>query len=345
MSEPNWKKISIDRRLRDRLVKRTKILDAIRAFFKERGFLEVETPIVVRHPGMEPYLDPFKTTVRDERGGLHQAHLITSPEYSLKKLLAAGFAKLFEITKTFRNGEPWGGGHNPEFTMIEWYQASADYNALMKDTEELVAYCAEAVHGTTKVTYKGGVIDLAAPWERLTTAEAFLKYAKVDLGRAIEDEAWFRHEAEKMGYTVTKADAFDDIFFKIFLSAIEPRLGQEKPVFLCDYPASMAALSLIKANDPRYAERVEAYIKGVELCNGYSELNDPVEQRRRLEEEQVRRRAMGKDVFAIDEQFIEAVGKMPGSAGIALGVDRLVMLLTDSSSIEDVLFFPTKDLF
>lgn len=349
---PNWKKIKLDPALRHRLEKRAVIVAAIRAFFGSRGFLEAETPVMVRRPGMEPNLDVFATDLRREDGSREPAYLITSPEYSLKKLLAAGFDRLFEITRCFRNGEPWGGSHNPEFTMLEWYRAGADYTALMGDMEELVAEAAQKAVGRTRVAYQGRQLELAPPWPRLTVAEAMDRWCGLDLGRAIEDEAWFRAAAAARGVTVAPTDKFDDIFFRLFLRDVEPRLGMPerdgevaRPVILHEYPRSMAALARLKPTDSRYAERFEAYCLGLELANAFSELNDAAEQRARLEAESAERRAAGKSPWAIDEEFVEAVGLMPEASGIAFGVDRLVMLLTDAASINDILFFPAEDLF
>lgn len=339
------KRVISDPTYRARMEKRSAIIGAVRAFFASRGFLEVETPVLVAHPGMEPHLDPFETTLKQSDGAGFPGFLITSPEYAMKKLLAAGLPKIFEIAKCFRNGEPSGGLHNPEFTMIEWYRADADYADIMRDTELMVQEVARAVRESDRIVFRGREIDLAAPWDRMTVAEAFARHAGIDLAAAIDDEAAFRRIAEEKGNTVSDADAFDDIFFKIFLRDIEPKLGVEKPVILYEYPRSMAALARLKSSDPRFAERFEVYCAGMELANAFSELNDAVEQRRRLEEEQLLRRKLGRPAFAIDEQFIEAVGSMPRSSGIALGVDRLVMLLTDARDIRDVLFFPAQDLF
>lgn len=322
---------------------RSAIIAAVREFFVLSGFLEVETPIMAAKPGMEPYLDPFRTELLRHDGAKFQGYLMTSPEYAMKKLLAGGLEKIFEITKVFRNGEPWNGSHNPEFTMIEWYRANVDYREIMNDTEELVNFCAEKV--LELQSGKVAEIDFQVPWERLTVAAAFERYCGIDLGKGIDDVAWFREAVRAKGVQVSDDEAFDDVFFKIFLRDIEPKLGQDKPVILCEYPRSMAALARIKADDPRYAERFEAYAGGMELCNAFTELTDPVEQRARLEEERQLRQKLGVHDYGLDEQFIEAVGQMPPAAGIALGLDRLVMLLTGSTSINDVLYFPAGDLF
>ena len=359
MSEPNWKRAKTDPALRQRLFLRSKVLAETRRFFASQGFLEVDTPLLVRHPGMEPNLDPFETVVREADGRTHPAYLITSPEYSLKKLLAGGFGPLFQVSSCFRNREPWssqaggeGGRHNPEFTMVEWYRPETDYLSLMTDTEQLVSSVAFSVLGQMRLFWQGMAVDLTPPWPRLSVAEAFRQYADIDLLTGIDDPDGFRAAARDKGIAVQENDTFDDIFFRVFLQYIEPKLGipngeggVAQPVILYDYPRSMASLSKIKAADGRLAERLEVYCCGLELANGFSELTDAAEQRRRLTEEQAERRRFGKPVPEIDEQFIEAVGLMPKAAGIAFGLDRLVMLLTDSRQIRDVMFFPAEDLF
>lgn len=345
MALPNWKRLASDETLRKRLEARSEIVFGIREFFRERGFLEVETPTVVAVPGMEPNLEPFRTEVVRNDGKRFAAHLITSPEYSCKKLLAAGFRKIFEITRCYRNGEPWDGGHNPEFTMIEWYRAGEDYTAIMADTENLVEDLARRIRGGTEIAYQGRKIDVAAPWDRLTVAEAFGRYAGVDLPAMIDDPERFRSELSAKGIETGAEEPFEDMFFRLFLRDIEPKLGTGKPVILYEYPRQMAALSRLKRGDGRFAERFEAYACGLELCNAFSELTDAPEQGKRLEEESAERTRIGKHTYPIDRQFLEAVGMMPEAAGIALGVDRLVMLLTDAPTIRDVLFFPAEDIF
>jgi lysyl-tRNA synthetase class 2 len=350
---PNWKRLKTEAGFRARMEKRAEIVGAVREFFRARDFLEVETPTVVALPGMEPHLDPFRTEMVEMNGAVHQSYLITSPEYAMKKLLAGGLPRIFEITRCYRNGEPWDGSHNPEFGMIEWYRADADYTAIMKDMEEMVADVAQKVTGSMRIVYQGMKIDLTPPWPRMTVAEAMKKFAGIDVAKGIDDLAWFRSEVEAKGCPTGADDTFDDMFFRIFLRDVEPKLGSDdadtngviRPLILCEYPRSMAALARLKPEDARFAERFEAYCGGMELANAFSELNDAVEQRRRLDEERTLRATLGRHVYGLDEQFIEAVGQMPKCAGIALGIDRLVMLLTDASSIRDVLFFPASDIF
>ncbi len=345
-------------------------METIRGFFASEGFVEIETPLLVAAPGMEPHLTPFKTILHTPtpltptlspqagRGGIG-AYLITSPEYSCKKMLAAGIPKLFSLGKVFRNQEPFGpstalgvnGKHNPEFTMIEWYRAGVDYTKIMEDTEWLVRACVDALGQEARITYQGKEIDLTSPWERLSVKNAFARVG-LNLDQCLTRDT-MAEAARKKGYTVTSNDSFDDCFFKIFLTEIEPHLGQGKPLdtargkptILYDYPVQMAALARAKPDDGRYAERFEVYVNGLELANAFSELTDADEQRRRLEEERALRGKLRKDQPPIDEDFLSALREMPAAAGIALGVDRLVTLLTDAKSIEDVMLFPASDLF
>lgn len=297
---------------------RSEVSRSIRSFFFERDFLELDAPLLVPAPGQEPYLSPFETTLTGFHGVSRPAYLTTSPEYSAKKLLAAGVKRLFVLGHAFRDGEEHGGNHQPEFTMLEWYRANADYRALMDDVDDLLRFFGrfhELNHETA---------------ERLTVAGAFRRYAGL---------------GERALLAGSPNERYDDWFFKIFLTEIEPRLGRERPTILYDYPAPLAALARLKPGDPRYAERFEVYARGLELANAFSELTDASEQRRRLEEEQTLRRALGKPVFPLDEAFLEAVGRLPPCTGIALGVDRLLMLLADTNNIEDVVLFPASKQF
>ncbi|MDP3770966.1 MAG: amino acid--tRNA ligase-related protein [bacterium] len=380
------------------IITRAQILRGIREFFWARDFLEVETPVMLAHPSQEPYLEPLRTTFHDERGRAFDGFLRMSPEFSLKKLLAMedeftnghGSTKtnnirdigdhsrirapgIFEIGPVFRDGEPWGATHNPEFTMIEWYRRDADYRALMEDCEALLLSLVissgakrsreisdrpgdfstrsrgslgrndEGV-GPGQVSYQGQSINLTPPWERLTMREAWKRYAKLDLDQLLTRSAMAKVCRAK-GCTVTTDDTFDDLFFKIHLTEVEPKLGRARPTFLTDWPTQMAGLARKKPRDPRYAERVELYIGGLELANGFSELTDADEQLARFRADQRLRRKLGKPVYPIDMDFIAALRRMPPTAGIALGVDRLVMLLTDRASITDVRLFSASELW
>ncbi len=343
---PRWKELKSDSKLRENLEKRAGIVKAIRGFFDANGYLEVETPILVAKPGMEPYLEPFKTELRDPVGKKFKSFLITSPEYAMKKLLVAGFPKIYQLVKCFRNEEDFSGRHNPEFTMIEWYRAGADYMSIMDETEAMVKEAAEKALGRTTIEWDGKTVDLAQPWERLSVKEAFAKYAEVDLDDSIQEVNVLIRMAQKLGHQISDFARFEDAFFTVFLNAIEPKLGAGRPTFLYDYPASMAALSKRSAKDLRYAERFELYIGGLELCNAFTELTDPVEQRLRFEEERRIRQSIGKNDYGLDEDFLNALkAGMPEAGGIALGVDRLIMLLLGAADIRDVISFPADSMF
>lgn len=328
-------------RVRENLRARACVLSGIRAFFDAAGFLEVETPLLVRCPGMEPHLAAFETQYRD---GDRRLFLPTSPEYAMKRLLSAGFERIYQVCKAFRHEEA-GAMHNPEFTILEWYRAYADYHAIMADAEALVARLTREIAGGACLTFRGRTVDLTPPWERLSVREAMTRYAGVEPD-PFEDLPAFVRAARAQGHaSVHDADAAEVAFFKVFLDAVEGHLGRERPTFLVDYPASMGALARRKPGCPGLAERFEIYIAGVELANAFTELNDPVEQRARLEAEAQQRRAEGSPVYPVDEAFLGALeAGMPPAGGIALGVDRLVMLLTGAETIRDVIAFPFPEL-
>lgn len=343
-TDPNYKKIIIDRTVNEKLLQREKIIEGIRGFFKGRGFNEVDTPQMVRLPGMEPYLDVFETEFVDMKGKEERMFLITSPEYALKKLLVSGYEKVFQICKSFRNKETDSNLHNPEFSLLEWYRAYASYEEIMKDTEELVESLAIQINGKAKILYQGQEIDVSTPWPRKRVKDLFNEYAGIDYPDFENTKKLF-DVARKKGYNVKPEHTYDDVFFMIFMNEIEPKLGFEKPVIVYEYPVSMAALSKRCEANEGYAERFEAYVAGVELCNAFTELNDPVEQKKRLEMEREERKKLNKMDYPVDQGFIGALEfGMPPAGGNALGVDRLVMLLTDSSDIRDVVMFPFRDL-
>jgi len=317
--ESRWKQLKESKKLRGNMEKRAKAVSRIRKFFDESGYLEVETPVLVSKPGMEPFLNPFRTEVVDPKGGKYNGHLITSPEFAMKSLLAAGFPKIYQMVKCFRNGENFGGLHNPEFTMLEWYRVGTDYVGIMDELEELITAL------TVPYTRLWNCAWAGKPFERISVAEAFEKYAGRDALELADDESEF---------------------YKVFLNEIEPQLGKGAPTILYDYPAQMAALSKVKTDDPRFAERFELYMNGLEIANAFTELTDAAEQRRRFEEEREDRRRLGKHDYGFDEDFLSALEEgMPESGGIALGVDRLVMALLDEKDIRNVLAFPADSMF
>ncbi len=324
---------------------RARLGAALRRALEAEGYEEVETPCLVPAPGMEPHIDAFRAPFVPEGGGAERPlWLHSSPEYAMKRLLAAGLPRIFQLARVFRNGEI-SRTHNPEFTMLELYRAGTDYRGIMADTERAVAACARALSpdGAPRARRGGRVLDLSAPFEVVTVQEAFLRHAGVDLGACGGEAARLAAAARAAGHDPGPAgEGFDDVFFRVMLDAVEPRLGVERPTWLTDWPASMAALSRVRADDPRWAERFELYAGGLELANGFSELTDAAEQRARLVEEQALRARLRRPVYPLDERFLEAVGHLPPAGGVAVGFDRLLMLLVGAESIDEVLLFPAS---
>ena len=326
---------------------RAAIVVALRAHFAARGFTEVHTPILQVCPGMEPHLRVFATELEDAFGQSRATrYLHTSPEFAMKKLLVAGMPRIFQFARVFRNGET-SATHHPEFTMLEWYRAGADYTELMDDCAGLLASAA-AASAREAVKFRGMTCSLVATPERLTVPQAFERYAGIDLMAVLGDQdaaepdpGPLAAEARRIGISVSPSDRWEDVFFKVMLDKVEPCLGDGVPTILCDYPACQAALSRRKPGEPRLAERFELYVAGVELANGFSELTDAAEQERRFRADAaLKRRLYGTEV-PIDRDFLEALAfGMPESAGIALGVDRLVMLCCGVDDITDVIWAP-----
>ncbi|MFW6081705.1 MAG: EF-P lysine aminoacylase EpmA [Desulfosalsimonas sp.] len=293
------------------LVLRGRVMEAVRCFFRARGFLEVQTPVMMHSPAPEPHIDAVPA------GG---AYLQTSPELYMKRLLAAGYPRIFQICKTFRAKER-GRRHLPEFTMLEFYEAGADYNDMMERTEELIWFVCRQVLKSPRICYQGTGIDPRPPWPRITVAEAFQRYT----GKKMHDAV------------------ADGTFDQLMGIDIEAALDRTRPVFIHDYPAENGALARLRQDRTDLAERFEAYICGLEICNGFTELTDADEQRMRFEKELERRREKGLPVYPVPEAFLRALSEMPESAGNALGMDRLVMLLADAPAIDDVNAFVPEE--
>lgn len=318
----------------DLFEKRRRLKDALRSFFLERGFLEVETPILVPAPGQEPHLDPFSTRLEDGKGGKNR-YLITSPEYYHKRLLVAGYEKIFEMARVFRNGpSEMSGLHHVEFLMVEWYRAFASYMEIMEDTESLV-------HALAREAGTPSGNRFEPPFERLSLEEAFARHARVDLVPYLsEDPSFAREEALRGDFGLQPDDSLRLRYFKIFVAGVEPKLGRPRPVFLVDFPASEASLSKLREDRPEVCERFELYIDGVELANGFTELNDPGEQRNRFDAEAAERAKRGAAPVPRDEAFLEALELgMPPSGGVALGFDRLLMVLFQKDVLWKVIPF------
>ncbi len=324
---------------RQNLILRAKIIQGIRQFFIDQGFIEVETPYLVPSPGMEPHLSALEVLCTRPNGEKFKRYLHTSPEYAMKKLLGEGWDKIFQICRVFRD-EEISASHQIEFTMLEWYRMKADYFQIMEDCENLIEHLSQKILGRHNFSYQGAQLYFTPPFQRLRVAEAMRFYGQVDIEKNRDKESLFQ-EALRQGYSLDPQEeySYDDIFFKIFLDKVEPNLGFPKPTIIYDYPAHMAALARLKPDNPYWAERFELYIAGVELANAFSELVDPEEQRRRFMEEQKLRARMGKPVYPIDEELLQALAHLPPSAGIALGIDRLLMVFCDTPKIQDVLAF------
>ena len=343
----NWQKIRSDQTLKNPFIVRSKILDLIRTWFKSQEFLEVETPLLAPQAGMEPYLEVFETKLIDDQNHKQRAFLLTSPEYAMKKILVAGFPKIFTICKSFRNGEGLSRKHNSEFTIMEWYRTEAGYEQIMQDCENLFLFIAQELLGSNTINweYQGISYDLSVPWERISVADAFARYCSLDVETLLNEEKIIA-AGEKRGFTVNEETTWEQMYNQFFLNDIEPHLGKTRPTIIYDFPVSQAALSKKKKSDPRFAERFEFYVAGIEMGNAFTELTNAQEQLERLTLEREERKKLGKVMYDIDMDFIEAlkVG-MPEAGGIAVGIDRIVMFFANVPSIQDVILFPTSQMW
>ncbi len=298
--------------LKKHLKLRADIIRSVRSFFYNKGYLEVETPLRIPAPAPEAFIDAVETG---------DFFLQTSPELCMKRLLSSGYKRIFQICRCFRQAER-GEKHLPEFTMLEWYTANSNYLDMMEQCEDLIRKITRDTGFGGQIEYQGKKISLAHPWYRMSVAQAFEKFSSVSMQTALEE------------------DRLDEI---IGLE-IEPNLGLEKPLFLYDYPASSGALAKLKPDNSSFAERFELYISGIELCNAFSELTDPDEQRERFEHEIRVRRSLEKKEYPMPGKFLDALHSMPEAAGNALGIDRLVMLLADTAKIDDIVAFTPEEL-
>ena len=310
----------------------------MRGWFEAEGFTEVETPALQVSPGNEAHLHAFATEAIDHAGGRRPLYLRTSPEFAAKKLLASGERKIFELARVWRNRER-GPLHHPEFTLLEWYRADARYEAVMADCAALLALAAETT-GAKTLSFRGVEVDPFAEPERITVAEAFDRFAGIDLFAVLEDRDAL---AAVAGVRTAADDTWADIFSRVLVEKVEPNLGRGRATLLTEYPSSEAALAQPKPADPRVAERFELYACGVELANAFGELTDPAVQRLRFEAEMAEKQRIWDERYPIDEDFLAALRHMPPAAGSALGFDRLVMLATGASHIEQVLWAPVSD--
>jgi len=323
------------------LLARSAVTKALRAWFEEQGFTEVETAILQISPGNETHLHAPRTDLERADGSHATRFLRTSPEFACKKLLAAGEPKIYEFARVFRDRER-GDLHLPEFTMLEWYRANAGYDAIMADTIVVIAHAAQAT-GIGRFSFRGKLADPFAEPELLTVAAAFDRFAGIDLLATItggEGDRAALAAAARARVRVADDDTWSDIFSKVLVEHIEPKLGQGRLTVLFEYPSPEAALARTKAGDPRVAERFEVYACGVELANGFGELTDAAEQRYRFTAAMDEKARRYGERYPLDEDFIAAVGKMPEASGVALGFDRLVMLASGAPRIDQVVWTP-----
>ena len=330
MPQPVWHPDSLADRM-PFLHRRARLTAQTRAFFTRHGFLEVETSYAVPAPGEEVHLSAFATTRIGTDGATEPLWLHTSPEFAMKKLLVAGAGKIFQLARVWRNGEG-SALHAHEFTMLEWYAPDQSLTGLMNQTEAFL----RAVLPDS-VTCRGITTDLAG-FERLTVADAFTRYAGADVLGTADDAAALARSA---GAELRPNETWEDLFFRLLLERIEPRLGRDRPTFLTHWPAAQAALARRDPADPRVAERFELFVCGMELANAFVELTDAAEQRARFVEDRARRHALYGPDWKLDEEFLAALAfGMPPSAGIAMGFDRLAMIASGASRIDQVLWLP-----
>lgn len=323
MTAPWWRP-DVFAKKRAYLEARAQIFSRAREFFSTRGYLEVETPALQVSPCMEAHLQAFKTQWQGREFYLH-----TSPEFAMKKLLVAGLPKIFQFAKVFRD-EVKSRWHSPEFCMLEWYQVGMDYKDMMDETLDLIRHASSNV-----MTANGVTCDPAAPAQKITVVDALREYADVNILPHLNDVAHIKAEARRIGVHVSDSDDWDNALLKILMDRVEPEMGKGAPSVLYDYPVSMAALARPKPEDPRFAERFEIYVCGIELANAFGELTDPNIQRDRfLHDVALRKATYGQD-YPVDHDFLAALEHgLPAASGNALGMDRLVMLATGAANID-----------
>jgi elongation factor P--(R)-beta-lysine ligase len=327
------------------LAARGRITAAARDFFRSRGFTEVESAVLQASPGNEAHLHAFATDLRAPDGTSARLYLHTSPEFACKKLLAAGERMIFDFARVFRNRER-GALHHPEFTLLEWYRVEESYETLMQDCAALLAAAAHAA-GTRRLAFRDRIATPFVEPERMTVAQAFARFAKVDLLATVSADGTDRDAlataAAHAGIRVAVDDTWADVFSRVLVERVEPNMGIGRPTILYEYPVAEAALARPTKHDLRVAERFELYACGVELANGFGELTDAAEQRRRFEAEMTEKERLHGERYPLDEDFLTALAVMPPASGVALGFDRLVMLLTGAQRIEQVLWTPVVE--
>ncbi len=318
------------------LQRRAKVLKAIRAFFDEQDFIEVDTPVALTTVAPEVHIEAPRVVLNAD--GPQTRYLQTSPELPMKRLLAQGAPLIYQIAPAFRDGDI-SPLHRPEFRILEWYRKDTGWQTLLGDCEGLIRSSAKAL-GIEELNYAGQVIPITEPFPRISVEQAFEKYARFSILESLEMGVLQEHLV-RLEIHHDPSDSWDDLYHRVFLTRVEPKLLEDYPVFfLTDYPAPLAALSRLNPQDARSAERFELFLGGLEIANGYGELCDPIEQRRRFEVDSKTRAGLGVQVYPNDERFIAALDNIESAAGIALGVERLLMVLFDVSDIDGVLALP-----
>ncbi len=343
MNQSPWWSPHIHADRRPTLLARSRIKKALRAWFEAGGFTEVECGALAASPGNEAHLHAFATELIGPDASRRTLYLHTSPEFAAKKLLAAGETRIFDFARVFRNRER-GHSHAPEFTMLEWYRAGEPYGAVIADSLAILAAAAD-VTGAKTLSFRDKDCDPRAPAQHLSVADAFIHHAGIDLLKTLADDgqgdrAKLAYAAKRGGIVVAENDNWADIFSKILALRVEPKLGVGQPTVLFEYPRCEAALARATPHDPRVAERFELYVCGVELANGFGELTDAVEQRKRFEAEMDEKERIYGERYPIDEDFLAALAHMPPASGVAMGFDRLVMLATGARKLDDVIWTP-----
>lgn len=333
---------------RRRLLSRNRIKAALRSWFENRGFVEIEAAALQVSPGNETHLHAFSTQIRTLDGRSAPLHLHTSPEFAAKKLLAAGETRIFDFARVFRNRERTAL-HAPEFTMLEWYRTGDAYEAVMEDAVAIVRQAA-TIGGAAALRFQGETVDPFAEAERLPVADAFRRFAGVDLLATLSDSGEPDRDALATlalaaGIRTAPDDSWSNLFSRIMAERVEPAIGRGRMTLLIDYPAPEAALARRNATDPRLSQRFELFACGVELANGFGELTDPAEQRTRFVADMDEKEALYGERYPIDEDFLAALASMPDAAGVALGFDRLVMLCLSAGRIDDIQWTPVADPF
>ncbi len=337
----DWQKLKNNPSLWQIFKLRQEIIKKIREFFYQENFLEVQTPLLAPSLLPESYLEIFSTKLSNKIGKKQAAFLTPSPEIWHKKLLVAGSGNIFEITKSFRNTDLGGHFHQPEFTILEWYRIG-NYQQTMRDCENLLRFLAQ---NKAKINYQGKTLDLQKPFEKISLLKAFEKYA------GIEKRDFFNWKkllqiAQKRGYQVDKDDNWETLFNLFYLQEVEPNLGQEKPTIIYQFPAQFAPLAKPDLQDPRFKQRFELYLFGIELADGYQELNDPQKQKVEFLREQRLRKKLAKINHPLDWDFIKALKQgLPQASGVALGVDRLIMIFANLTDISQAILFSAEEIF